>query len=100
MGVFTDSQLRFPVSFRHTSGYNLGNTPRSIAHQPTPVGKEISPMDFLTNLTHLIITIIIFSTLLGIIILAFDVLHAATHPDNRPFSQRVKDRWITDDPWN
>ena len=45
----------------------------------------------------LIFSIIIFSALLGIILLAFDVLHAATHPDHRSFSQRVKDRWITDD---
>ena len=57
-------------------------------------------MDFLPGLAHMVMTIIIFSALLGIIVLAFDVLHAATHPDHRPFSQRVKDRWITDDPWN
>ena len=54
-------------------------------------------MDFLPAIATVVMTIIIFSALLGIILLAFDVLHAATHPDHRSFSQRVKDRWITDD---
>ena len=49
-------------------------------------------MDFLPAIGYLVMTIIIFSALLGILILALDILYVLAHPDDQPFLVRLKQR--------
>ena len=49
-------------------------------------------MTELPAIATVVMTIIIFSALLGILILALDILYVLAHPDDQPFLVRLKQR--------